>query len=370
MAISTETWHIIAQVCLWILVLNIFGFATYLSYHWNRQIKDSGKIPVFRVKSTLCCCFCTIFTLCYPIDDKIPLVRQKHRPFPSWSATFSVLIPTAFFLLCHATVSSEFRYFQANAAWWFAALYLALAIGVIFFTYGRWRRGKKASAWMIISLFLLLSVLNGLYYGDRYYWRYLRPYYDYQSLGIYVNVDPSAERGQTFMDAGEVYFKEGTSVAKGNAIALKNGDIYCVAPIVRQPLETMGGSAEVEQKGTFRRPDSGTVDFWAVGTNCCMTNGEAFNCGGVDNAMARSGLRLVRDDQRPFYKLAVDEWAAEYEVPAKHPLFFYWTQDPVKDVEGYYLTATRKYWGSVLLWFAFNLVGAVFLHAMSLKYGT
>eukprot|EP00438_Fugacium_kawagutii_P009189 Skav234281 [mRNA] locus=scaffold2271:7000:9362:+ [translate_table: standard] len=60
------------------------------------------------------------------------------------------------------------------------------------------------------------------------------------------------------------------------SMAFKNVDTYCVAPIT-------------------------------------VTKGE------YNNPNAHSGLRLLSDDQRGFYRLAVEQ--------AEHPLFFYWTED-------------------------------------------
>lgn len=48
-----------------------------------------------------------------------------------------------------------------------------------------------------------------------------------------------------------------------------------------------------------------TYDFWAVGLNCCSGVSSDFRCGEFNNQHARSGLRLMRDDQRPFYRQAL-----------------------------------------------------------------
>ncbi|CAK0824554.1 unnamed protein product, partial [Prorocentrum cordatum] len=61
----------------------------------------------------------------------------------------------------------------------------------------------------------------------------------------------------------------------------------------------------------FHLPESGSVDFWAVGMDCCNQTSGEFWCGQVSNPRARAGMRMLRDDSRPFYALAVQVWAAK-----------------------------------------------------------
>merc|ERR1719487_3180586 len=101
-------------------------------------------------------------------------------------------------------------------------------------------------------------------------------------------------------------------------MAFKNRDTYCVAPIVINQTR-----------------NASSFDFWAVGLNCCSGRPGDFNCGEYNNPHASSGLRVMRDDQREFYRLAVKQAEAAYDLKAKHPLFFYWMEDPGAEIAAY-----------------------------------
>jgi hypothetical protein len=186
-----------------------------------------------------------------------------------------------------------------------------------------------------------LALIGGSLGGDCNYWWYMRTYYDFQDLAMYMNIDPLSDKGQSFMDAGQIYFKESTFVATTKAVAYVNNGIYCAAPIIRQPIENQENNKDV--LGALAVPPSGTFDFWAIGKDCCGMGGDQFKCGAVGDPKARAGLRMLRDDIRPFYMLAVQEWTAGLHLPAKHPLFFHWVADPLISVDNYKLGADSQF---------------------------
>lgn len=77
--------------------------------------------------------------------------------------------------------------------------------------------------------------------GDSIHRWYMFSYYNYQDMASYTNIDPNQEKGQSFMDAGQVYFRESTYVMRSKAIAFESAGVYCVAPIVRWPPEDDDG---------------------------------------------------------------------------------------------------------------------------------
>lgn len=217
------------------------------------------------------------------------------------------------------------------------------------------------------AILLWLAVISSCLAGDMNYWWYMRTYFDFQDLATYMNIDPLNDRGQSFMDAGQIYFKESTVVATTKAVAYVNNGVYCAAPIIRQPIENQEANKDV--LGPLSVPPSGTFDFWAIGKDCCGMGGEKFTCGEVTSGKARAGLRMLRDDIRPFYMLAVQEWTAGLHLPAKHPLFFHWVADPLVSVDNYYWEALTTYGYHTMSFFFANVFLTVVLLQVLFRIG-
>merc|ERR1719183_1224975 len=156
------------------------------------------------------------------------------------------------------------------------------------------------------------------WYGNELPERELRDLSSASSVGV------SESPGRQFMDVGRIEFKNGTSLDSGKTMYFQNFNTYCVAPITI-------GSGRLS-----------TYDFWSVGINCCEDG--TFRCGEYNNPNARSGLRLVREDQRDFYLLAVRQAEAAYNLRTDTPLFFFWMQEPAAGVDTYQ-TVSEKHFG-------------------------
>jgi len=114
------------------------------------------------------------------------------------------------------------------------------------------------------------------------------------------------------------------------AMAFKNIDTYCVAPITSTPFANK--SAKLD-----------TYDFWAVGVNCCSGVASDFRCGEFNNPAAHSGLRLMDEKDRSYFRVAVQQAEAAYNLQATHPLFFYWAEDTHLEWQGYWDYGNKYY---------------------------
>merc|ERR1719419_223537 len=124
------------------------------------------------------------------------------------------------------------------------------------------------------------------------------------------------------MDGGRIVFLPNSKINTRLGMSFQNSQNYCVAPITT-----------VNSNGTFKA--LAIYDFWAIGINCCAGDGSNFHCGEYNDKMAHAGLRLMRDDMRPFFRLAVQQAQASHGIKANHPLFFYWMKDPLLQAHSY-----------------------------------
>jgi len=179
--------------------------------------------------------------------------------------------------------------------------------------------GSQERSWLVLIFLTSCAAWVVAYVvSDLNYEANMQPYYDLQQLNVYTSVDPATYSGIQLMDAGRMTFTPGSHLDLSRSVGFMNKDTYCVAPVV--------GPGMV---------NATTYDLWAVGTNCCSGQGPDFRCGEYSNPYARSGLRLVDSDKKGFFRLAVQQAEADYNIQARHPVFLYWMQDPLAEINAY-----------------------------------
>jgi len=183
--------------------------------------------------------------------------------------------------------------------------------------------GMQEPMWYVVifaSSFLAWILAFG--FGQANYVANMRPFYDVNNLNVYQSVNPATAHGSQMMDAGRIMFTPDSHLDLPKAMAFQNVDRFCVAPISAGPA-----GPNATQLATY--------DFWAVGLNCCSGVPAEFRCGEYWNTKATSGLRLMREEERAYYRLAVQQAEAAYNIRAQHPVFLYWLQDANAELFAY-----------------------------------
>lgn len=257
------------------------------------------------------------------------------------SVCFNIFFPWFLFCTLYFLVCFKLHYDSPSLAWLLVSSCFSIPIisGIL-----GWRasqRGLDAAWYNYAALACFLAVSLAAIAGNLNYTYNTKLFYSIETLNTYPNVNVARAKGSQLMDAGRVTFTPDSGIDMRRAMGFKSSETYCVAPIVT-------GKGELA-----------SYDFWAVGVNCCSGVSSDFRCGDYMNPHAHSGLRLVRDDQRAFFRLAVQQAEAAYGIRATHPLFFHWTQDPVADAGAYRDAGLHYFLYGIFGHFAFNLLCVV-----------
>jgi len=272
-----------------------------------------------------------------------PFAGGQRKRMNINAVCLSLFMPWLIFVSVYALFSFQIHYASPVLCYLlaFAGLALAIAFGVLALNALRARAAgdtTREPSWLV---FIFLSSLGAwcmaVVIGDYNFWHNMQPFYDVQNLNSYPNVDAGRMRGQQMMDAGRIMFTEGTHLDLSKSMGFKNLETYCVAPIT--------SSDDLQA----------TYDFWAVGLNCCAGQATDFQCGEYNNPQAVSGLRLMRDDQRAFYRLAVEQAESAFDIRAPHPLFFHWMQDPETELQSYHEDGHKYFLLGIFSHFALQL---------------
>lgn len=247
------------------------------------------------------------------IQRQVLLKGQKRR-LNIVACLVNLFVPVALFAVVSAVMIFRFDWMQP-------LIPIVLLVGIAFlifcaylaFTHQVQKRthGDAEPNWyMFFFIACLLSYLAAITWGS-YVWNEVEgPFVALMRLGKYSEVDPHRLRGEQLMDAGTITFVQGTKLNIKMSHAFKHFDIFCVAPIT-----------------TPGNHNNSWYDFWAVGKNCCSGSQADFHCAGASEVNANSGIRALNDEDQAYYRMAVQQAEATYNIKAIHPLFFTFVED-------------------------------------------
>ncbi|CAJ1386797.1 unnamed protein product [Effrenium voratum] len=268
------------------------------------------------------------------------LVRAPMRldVLPVFQCLF---LPWLYFCGIYALLSCELHFYRATLTYTLVAL-AALLLAALGWMSLRSAKSFQEPSWFSF-LFVTMAVawLLGVVFGNLNFAATTQPYCQYANLDILPEVSPSWT-GEEVMSSGRAFFGKTSVLDIRRSMAFKNIETYCVAPI---SSGAFGAVLPLEN-----------YDFWAVGLNCCSLNTADFRCGEYDNPNAHSGLRVLDDEQRSFFRLAVEQAEAAYSLKAKHPVFFYWVQDATAEMDSFRNDGYKYYLIGVLSHFAWQML--------------
>lgn len=207
-----------------------------------------------------------------------------------------------------------------------------------------------------------LSVLLGIYCFQTY----MKSFEIYSKAMVYNGVAPNINPG-AHRDAGVINFADGAFVDGTKSIGIRNGDIYCAAPIMPRDIREPAA-----QK---------LVGFWAVGINCCISGGRSsksdFRCGedrltgNGHSKKAGSGLVVLDEnavgiEEIPMYMKAVKLSSQAHDIKsASKPIFVKLSADVAADRDQYHSDAISFVYAAATGLFVFMLAVVSTLSLMS-----
>eukprot|EP00927_Polykrikos_kofoidii_P075409 TRINITY_DN7158_c0_g1_i1.p1 TRINITY_DN7158_c0_g1~~TRINITY_DN7158_c0_g1_i1.p1 ORF type:complete len:333 (-),score=44.14 TRINITY_DN7158_c0_g1_i1:31-966(-) len=272
----------------------------------------------------------------HPRDN--PSVKKRTNTNHNVLLT-SLILPCLIFAVVAWTLIFSVHFFQSQLC---SAIVTGCGFFVVFLgcsAYLAWRKGGETSLFWSVFLFLTsgLAWLVAFGFGTSTYINLMEPFFSTNNLNTYPSIDPSQFRGNQLMDIGRVTFVSGSYLDLTKSLGFRNTDVYCVAPIVSDNSSML------------------VYDFWAVGRNCCSGRMPDFACGEFNNPKAHSGLRLLQEDLRPYYRLAVQQAEATYNIKVQHPVFLYWMEDPTVELNAYEDEGYKRFLLGACIFFAVQL---------------
>lgn len=264
-----------------------------------------------------------------------------------------LFFPWLLFCATYALLSCSLHFYRPSLTYSLVAL---AALPPTVLTWMSMRLQSFQPSWYsFLAVTTLLAWLLGVVFGNLNYVATTDPFSQYVNMDVLPEVSPAQWDGEAAMSVGRVYFGKEATLDVRRSMAFKNVDTYCVAPV------------SVLQGGVVLPLE--TYDFWAIGMDCCSVNAADFHCGEVGNFKAHSGLRLLDDRQRSFYRLAVEQAEAAYSIKARHPVFFYWVEDATAEMDSFRNDGYKYFLIGMLSHFLYQLLCVILAIAAFSKWG-
>merc|ERR1719181_504836 len=172
-----------------------------------------------------------------------------------------------------------FKVYRKSFGWSVFMVLVSLAAAALITVLGL--KKKQERMWIVFMGFLaLLMIFVGIVFGFFMYYRHLVYYLRYQEMRTYSNVGGS-QSAAGFNDGSMFLFTQDTRLDVMRSVGFRSrwtGETYCVAPVVDSTM-------------TAANP----VNWWAIGSNCCLARGE-FVCDDAEDPKTMSALVVLEPE--------------------------------------------------------------------------
>eukprot|EP00928_Gymnodinium_smaydae_P065792 TRINITY_DN48886_c0_g1_i1.p1 TRINITY_DN48886_c0_g1~~TRINITY_DN48886_c0_g1_i1.p1 ORF type:complete len:345 (-),score=46.24 TRINITY_DN48886_c0_g1_i1:84-1118(-) len=237
------------------------------------------------------------------------------------------MIPFAVYVLCNGVTCFCTAYNHPLRAYLVLVSCGVLCVALwMMALYARWQT-PNPTWYTYLAITTSIAYIVGVMNGMNICQQHVMPYLELTHLRSAKGIDTSTLDGTSVMDAGALEFVPGTKLDESKSWHFKLGTLYCVAPVVTNGLA----------------PETQSYDYWVVGKNCCGMGSSDFRCGSWIGKGNRSGLRVLDDHDLGFYRLAVQQAETTYDIRARHPVFFTWSDDPILELKIWNMRVFRNY---------------------------
>jgi len=262
--------------------------------------------------------------------------RSRRKRLNCVPTLLALFLPWLLFLFVYSIVAFEFHYLLPMCTLCVMLIISGFCLHLAQSSYAKYKIGDDWFYSVYMSCAFIFVVVMAWVIADQTFWTWMQPAINADKLAEYSNVDPSSHMarngavvpttGKRYQDAGKIYFSDNAVLDQSKAMSFKLGHSYCVAPIVNPDCTKNCG-----------------YDFWAVGVDCCSDDAADFRCGEYHNVQAKSGVRMMYEWERPYFRLAVLEAEGAHQIMSSHPVFLYWMEDPVGTVRKWKMVGYKRF---------------------------
>lgn len=276
------------------------------------------------------------------INRPAPTMRkrtmQKEQGTSKWDILTTIgLIFIPWMLFVGLSFLFAFAYHYHYDLVWVVVIF-CLILALLPISFGQDRRTVH---FLFFGVLCAVATIAASACGFYNYHENMFAYWSYINDGVYTNLLPS-EPADSHKDAGKIFFSDDARVDTSKAVGYKDGNVYCVAPVLDDvPIAK--------------------VQYWAVGQDCCSQRAD-FNCDDSWSPKAHSGVVILESNEwlpshRDKYMESVKLAESVYDiVSAPDPVFVRWVAEPEVVQDDYWRSGVGFLVAEICIYFLVSVI--------------